>query len=480
MPSLSVPGFIWVQRIYSKSGWAVLLKGVSQTTHTLWAEFSKALAPNVGGFRLVLDNNNGSYSDSYAAGDAVEFRYDLEAAGTTTRFKGEIDRVDKRHSEGEGDTLEIIGTHLSGELLDISVMESYDGTVSTHSLIQSAASKYFPNYTTNNVQTSSSQPTISFNGVPFLSAVAKLAEVSDMIAYADDDRDIHLFSEGGIENDNEAVVFGDTLISLGRLGSNAVDVKNKIIVEGADNEGLPVLSTRQDSVSQSASRVKERILLETDVTTIAQAQQVAQLQLRPTASENGNAMSYLLPTLEPGDSIYFVDPTQNLLARHVIVRFTHRIPDNTTELEIADTRTLADLFADRIEKEQSIELIKNRFKLNYSFNLTFDSTSDGDVAASTPNVAFANGEIYLTSGSSGTFISKSHTAPINASQVHLKAVGEALSDTLFDVSSDNGNLWQQVSLEALTSLNAAGNLLRLRIRMNVAGVRIKSAALLYS
>ena len=70
----------------------------------------------------------------------------------------------------------------------------------------------------------------------------RMAKLADADAYVDDDLVIQFFDKGSIVNENEALVWNDTLISTEGLGTQTLTKKDKIIVYGDDGEGLPVIS----------------------------------------------------------------------------------------------------------------------------------------------------------------------------------------------------------------------------------------------
>ncbi len=62
--------------------------------------------------------------------------------------------------------------------------------------------------------------------------------------------------------------------------------------------------------------------------------------------------------------------------------------------------------------------------------------------------------------------------------MYIKVIGDNLSGTEYFISTDNGETYQQVSLETKTGITA-GNQLRLKIELNSASTLIDSVAVLY-
>ena len=106
--------------------WDLKIATISKKTEIWSAECTRALCPEIGSFKIVLDNNNEAYSELYSGEETVEFFMD-RVDGTTKKFKGEVDSVFAPNDSSKGFTIVLSGNHISGELLTILVTESYDG-----------------------------------------------------------------------------------------------------------------------------------------------------------------------------------------------------------------------------------------------------------------------------------------------------------------------------------------------------------------
>lgn len=132
------------------------------------------------------------------------------------------------------------------------------------------------------------------------------------------------------------------------------------------------------------------------------------------------------------------------------------------------------------KKDLALESIDNPNDLKFSYNFSFKDTSDLDGSASDSNVGVSNSQLVLTSGSSGTFISKNKVTKSNVSLVQVRVVGEDLGNIALAVSSDNGNNWQTVNYDELTTLTVQSMNLRLRIVFSAATARVDAAVVLYT
>ncbi len=339
MPRTSDDIFIWIPRKYL-TNYEVLIKGTDRRKDVLRGEFSKALSPDMGEFNLLLDNNNQAYNGVFGAGDAVQFNYDFDD-GTTRRFLGDIEQVKDVFSDG-GQQLKISGSHVSGQLLDRTVIAVYDGSVSAADIIKDLITNFAPSgFTTAGVEASLNFPKISFNAVPLWQAMGEIRDLqSDFDLYVDDAKDVQFFKEGSRNNDDEAVVLGDTLITLDSLGTDSLLVRNKVRVYG-ESDGLPVIFTANNESSQTEFTVKERVIKNTDITKESEAESLANavLNVEKGQFDIGGGLSLMLATLNPGDFVYISSTLHNILGRFRFVRFTHRIPDEMTDFEVEDVRS---------------------------------------------------------------------------------------------------------------------------------------------
>ena len=137
------------------------------------------------------------------------------------------------------------------------------------------------------------------------------------------------------------------------------------------------------------------------------------------------------------------------------------------------------LFVDTQKRDISRDPVLNLASMKFSYNFSFDDESDFDQAATDTGIAVANGKLILDSGSSGYFVSLNKATTDDVSSVQVKARGEDLENATFEVSADNGNTWQAVTLEEVTSILNQGNGLRLRIRLLANSARIEAAVVLY-
>ncbi len=332
-------GYIWIAPSWSKGKYQILIAGTDERTRTISASFSKAVAPEVGTFKILVDNNNRYFTNKYSGGETTEFRYDF-GDGTTRRFLGTVEEPKKVFGDS-GSQIEIVGSHVTGELLNRTATASYDGTVSANAVIIDLISRFAPpGFTTNNVKSCSVFPVRTFIGVPLWKAISEIVALTrNFDLYVDDDKDVHFFQQGSVLNEDEAVIFGQDLLELESLGTDTLDVRNKIRVYGK-SDGFPVIYTAQDTTSQGTYGVREQVIIDDNIKTEEEAEHVAEAALavsKNTFAEGGGT-SLILPSLNPGDYVFISSPPHDVLGRYRFKKFTHKVPEEMTEFEVEDVR----------------------------------------------------------------------------------------------------------------------------------------------
>ena len=449
------------------------IDGVSVKTVIWGAELTRAIAPEIGFFKIILDNNNGEFNGKYIGNETVEFFID-RTDGTTTRFKGLIDTISNSYDSGKGYTVIISGYHVSGELMgDIHVTGSYEkGTLTVDEILKNIISIYLTGYTVTNIAVSTEKPQINWDNKTFWECVFDLCKVATATSilfdcYVDDDKDFHFFQEKTISNTDEAIVWSYNLINAPQgLGNQSLTKKDKITVIGDDGTGLPVIST-------SGSGNKEEVVFDSKINTEILADEVsaANLALRNQTPREGEGTCYQLQSLAPGDYIWYTNPPQLITEKVKIYKYTHSFPNEHTKYFIQTSREIPHIFKKRIEKELALQTVTNPFRMQQSLNLTFDSLDELDT--NDANVGISEGKIKLTSGVEGTFTARK-TFDFTVSKMHLLVIGSELVGTKYEVRATGEDNFQTVSAGNETTLSKSGVSIELRVTLNSATTEIDS------
>ncbi len=448
----------------------IKIDSVSVKTKIWAAEFTRAICPEIGSFKIVLDNNNSEFSEKYSD-EEVEFLIDRED-GDTSRFKGNIDSVFPPYSDSRGFTVELSGNHIGGELIsDIHVTESYASDTTISDILDDLNTKYLTGYTMTYTSTdTTTKPKINWNDKSFWECINDLRKLTTPIsdAYVDDDKVIRMFNENSVENNEEALVMGISLISAPKgIGRQSLTKKDKIRVIG-EAKGLPVLSTR-------GTGTKEEVVYDNKVITTTQADELAaaQLGLKNQTPREGEGEAFMMATLTPGDRIWYSNKPQGILEQVKVYRYTQRFPIERTKVNLQTARELPHILKTRLEQELALQVITNPFRMERSWNFVFEDYSE--LATHDSNVKVEDGKIKLSSGVQGTFTAT--MTAVSTTKVHLKVNGSALVGTVYKFSTDGGDTPNTLTPESEITV-PAGTTLWFKVFLNSADTEIEALALL--
>ena len=452
------------------------VKATDISSYILSAKFPSGLISEELVCEIELDNSGEGYTNKFTYNDTIIFKMDF-SDGSTIQFAGEIEEQ-KRTDSGGLFKLQIKGAHYTSQLLDVMVTEEFTGA-QISDIKKNLIDNYLTGFTYSNIETNTTTIDIKFVNKPLLDCLVSLDTIGDEDTYIDNDKDFHSFKRSSKNNDDEAVVWDDSLIELRGLGTDSVDVRNKIKVVG-EAGGLPVLFTSEDSGSQTTYRTKEKVITDTSIIDEDQAEAFGDAEKTQLANplEQGSALCYFMPKLVPGYMTYVIYPPFEVHARYRPVKYVFSVPNEQTEVFFNQERSIPKLFKNRILKEMGQEKIVNPHKMTHSYNFTFDNEDKIDSSASS-NYSLSDSKIRRNSGvESATIVSNKKETLSSVSSVHVLAVGEILDGATYWIQANLNEEYKQVSLDTLTSVTS-GSDLRLKIIITNANTRIDSIAVLY-
>ncbi len=476
MPRRKERAFVWIPPD-RKTKWTCTIAGTDVSDYILSGKFPRGIISEELVCEIELDNSGEQYTNKFGARDTIIFKMDF-VDGSTKQFEGEIEEIKRTDTDGLF-KLSIKGAHYTSQLLDIMVTDEFTGA-QISDIRKNLIDNYLTGFSYSNIETNTTTIDIKFVNKPLLDCFIDLDTIGDEDTYVDNDKDFHSFSRSSKNNDNEAIVWDDSLIELRGLGTDSIDVRNKIVVYG-EAGGLPVLFTSTDSSSQTTYRVKEKIITDTSIVDEDQAEAFGNAEKSQLANplEQGSALCYFMPKLNPADMCYVIYPPYKVHARYRIVKYVFNIPMEQTEVFFNQERSIPNLFKSRILKEMGQETIVNPHKMTHSYNFTFDNENKID-SLSSSNYVLSESKIRKASGvETGTIISIKKDTPVSVSSVHVLAIGEVLDGATYWIQADSGAEYQQVSLDTLESITNIGTELRLKIIITSANTRIDSIAVLY-
>jgi hypothetical protein len=476
MPDIKKGFKIWLPRARTVF-YSVEIDGIDITSEIISAEFTRGLIGVETLCKVTLIDSDGDYAALYTGGETIEFKCDF-VDGTTSYWKGTLEKPVKKF--GAAYTLELIGSHYQSDLLDKTVTAEFDGNASADNIIKELVDKYLTGYTYANVNFCNVSPKIKWSNKPFFDCLLDLCDLSGFDCYLDNAKDIHFFERESIENNTQAIIWNDNLIDIISFGADNLDVRNRIIVYGEDETGLPIVYQADDSVSQAKYRIKDKVVKDSSIRNYNHAKELGDALLldEKEKANKGELNCLLLPDIAPGEKIWITNPVQGIEDQFRILKYTTKIPIEQTTVIISKEKTIPSIFKERKKAELSAENLINPYEMTGSLNLTFDNTSEYDLNASS-DVTISEGNLKTNGTSEGTMVSARRRETENITRVHVKVIGDALSGTIYYISTDDGNSYELITLETSQLLTSPGKNLRLKIVLNSANTLIDSVAVLY-
>ena len=443
--SQGMGGFIWLPRttpIY----WKVYINGEEVTTDIIESEFTKKLNPDVSTCRITLINVNGYYNGRYQNNQIVQLYCDL-VNGTTVRFKGQIDDISPAYDTTYGYTLVVTAGHL--DLNNVVVTESYT-TQTLDVIFKALVSKYLPTYTVANVTSCTTTGAFRWQNKYFWDCISDLCKAGSYDAYLDSTYDFHFFAQNSVLNNNDAIVWNDTLVDTSGICNQITTIKNKIYVQGDDGTGIPVLGMAQNSANQTQYGLKELVVSNTSISSPEDANSAASAQLNtsiaPSTVQEGEAEALIMPSVEPGDNMWITNPPSNVHGQFKIYSLTHKFPSERTFVTVTKERGTLQILKQQSLNTQNTQTANNPYKMVYSWNLKFNDASE--ISSRDSNVQISGGLISLSSGTQGMFTA-TKTLVITPSYYQIQAIGSNTSATKYEVSFDGGATYSTISLNSL-------------------------------
>ena len=480
-PTRGFKSFIWKPRNgpdYELKK-TITINGQDVTNDILRSSFGKAVCPEVGQFSIELINSDGAYNDSFSQNDIVILNMDF-VDGTTERYEGYVDGIDKVFDSALGYNLRVYGGHLQGEAYDKTVTANFNGSFTIEEILTKISADKLPDHTVSYLATSTERPVIKWDAKSFWECVYDLCVLANADAIITDAKIIKFFNKYSILNTEEAAVYSDTVFEIPNLGKQTYTSKNKITVIGDDGEGLPVIATAQNTASQAnIGRTKEVVLFDTKISTISQASNTAtSVVAEQTGNEDndeGDMECTILPSLVPGDMLYVTAPPLGINQQIRVHSINHIFPEERTIITFNEDRTDSQLFKTRIRKELALQSITNANEMTGSLNFPFDNPTE--LVTSDNNVAVSGGKVFLSSGAQGTF-TLSGTSTVDITSTDLRVKGSVLGSMGIELSTNGGNTYRLIN-EGLNLDIPSGSDIFLRVTFNNAGCELESLALLY-
>jgi len=468
-------GYIYIKQSFENYKFKVTINDVDYTDKVIEGKYTKSATKSVGSFEIVfVDVSLNSTINKY---DTVKIYHNKDGSDTL-RFVGYVEKLENRFDESISYFV-VSGRHIAVEWINTIVNGEYS-EMEASDILKDLMSKYVPGYSDTYIEDSGEIISINFSNVTMWKAAQSICTLSNMDIYIDENRAVHFFKRGSKLCENEAVVEYDNLI---KMPSNSIDVKDtitKTFVYGEDDVGLPILDTK--SVSDTIT--KETVFIDRNISNIDIATSTADgiLSIYSEEKERGKVISFLLEDLNPGDKLWITVPTHEIHGTYIIRQFTHDFVNIQTKFELKDETEISSELKDLKEIKMSSVKVINPYKLEHSFNITFDDYSDFETYE---NVYLKDSSAFLSSEETGTIITQTHIADSNISKLYLLVEGNNIDNSVFSVSVDNGMNYTTMRHKDYVELppEKQGKFLKVKIYLypGVSGSpELKSLAVLYS
>jgi len=449
------------------------------------ASFKSTIQPGVGTFEVVLMNPNDKFTDKFSSEDKVKLKKDYGTTASTIRIAGIVENIDPSNHR-----IKLTGKLMAKELIDIHITGDYSEQEITDILkdiIDQVNAQISTNFTYDDyVNNTGETITISFNNKSAMECIEILCKIAGFDFYVDKDKKCHFFEEKSIENTTDAVVHNYNLLKIKGFSRDVDKVKNRIIVQGAVADGIPILYTTEDSTSISNYGTREEPITDTSLTTYEEAKKKGDVELAMKKDPPivGEVESTLLVALNPGDMLRVSAPAAGIGPdTYKVVEFEDIIKNNDvprTKIKLEKWKPSIPLeFRDLFLKQKETQDIVNINKLEHSYFFSFDDKTNIDDSNSS---GYDTSEGYLVfTSASGYIQSTARDTGSNINKFEVRASGDNLIGNItYKVSVDNGLTWQTVDLNTLTTPNSEGHQLKIRVETSSTDAKIATLAILYS
>jgi len=430
-------------------------------------EVEDGTTENIGRFSFNIWNPNETYTTTWNNMDVFRYYKDYAAAATTLRFRGRIEKISK-----QGNKLKVSGRGEALKFMDVTVTKQYSD-VECGIILKDLIGNYGTGFTDNNVSASSVSLTVNWYQKPFWECVQELCTAAGFDCYVDSALDFHFFEEGSVVNKAEGVVHDLNLVSIGDFADDSSLVKNRVIVYGAQEDGIQVFNTSEDTASQAAYGVREEIISDSNVTDETQAQEQGDYFLAKykDPTQVGEVKSFMLASVKPGDYIKISSPADSITpANYKVISYKDEItheggnPPYTTVRINKEPRQAVHILKKLVENDNKAKGTNlNPHEMRFSYNFLFNSDSGTHF-----NTEIADGVLKLKSGeTSGNWVSPVRVLNNNITEVFPIAKGKVLSSMQFEVSGVDGNEYQTLFYNTKSDINGSNQGKRLRIRITL-------------
>jgi len=463
-------GFVWVPRPSYKIYTSVLINNVEMKSKVLDCTITRIVTDGAGSCELRIYNKDGQYTGTFSKKYIIKIYIDY-VNGTTKVFEGLVRDIE--YDLDPYSVLVVKGYDYAGDALERVVNKVYTTATAISDIFKQLIATYLPDHTTTNVATISTTAKPTFNNKKLLDCLKDLMKLTNnnYCFYCDFNKDWHVFEKGSIYNEDEPILHTKNLLSL-KTEDTLSDVATKITLYGLSLDNYPLMVTVKDDAAIAQYGTIHEVIKDTNISTwdalVEKANEI--LTSKKTGEIKGKRVTARgLPGLTPGDQIYIFAPEQSIQGEYFIPEYTHeirggKIMKTTCKFQVQHKRveSIITVIKDRADESQGLMSIENPNDLEHSYNFTFDD----DTNCTHSNTETEEGKLRIAATyASGTMTSTARTAEDLITKVEVRASGQDLRSSTFEVSADNGANWLAVSLNTLYTLTTTGKQLKVRVTL---------------
>ena len=452
---------------------SITIDGIEVNTRMFSCEIVRRATVGIDTATISVVNNNNEFTESWEGGETVIIKADF-SAGTTKIFEGYATNI--KPSFNKFPSIDILCSGYGIRAFNNPVFKKYTTSTDLGQIFEDLISTYLPAFTTTNVTNPVGvTATPVWQGKDLFACLKDIATVygsNNYDFFCDFNKDWHFFSKGSNSHgptSQIAIVYGQNH-RVTNLDDPFIKKRNKVTVIGKNFKGQVIMATKKDQSDIDKYWEMATIIRDTNLTTQDAVDNAASYHLSnlTTPGRSGNVTSAGLPGLLPGYNIMIFDPINKMNGYFTVSEVKHFMSrdfstTSTIHEQLPRDMKLVELFGRMIEKDQQNMDIDNDDGMENSFVVTFDDSSQIDAASTSSNVGISNGRLVLTSGVAGNAVTTAVTAGSNITSIVLDINGSGYESCSFQVSVDNGNTWEDVTLRTLKTVSGVGKKLKYKI-----------------
>lgn len=485
------------------------------TNFVLSMNLNRIATVGISNFTIILDNNAGRFKDTFVSKNTVDFFFDYKDKDSllVNRMRGYIDNTFDEFNISQGSILLIEGR-------DVKVSDTNEHFVDTHITLQFNARnnldvwlgttgtqdaegnfpdgilhnsgmimkvfdtsnntfKVYKDLTTEQKNALKAQTgyTSTFTGtfvdrgrLAMSQPVATEGDYEFRIFFDSSDGNTYFMvhPEQAVTNNNESIIAGQNLISLGRFGKDIQGEFNRIKQSGANDGNILLMRTQENTTKQSALWIRDKEETSSALTTETEvnSKAIARLNKLQEAIKKGGVSCLGFPSLQPGERIRMIIPyIINELIK--VKSFTVTFDGNSGlqyNIDIQDRETRFEkLFKDRIDENVNVIPSDNPNGFRNSMIFNFEDPSQFILT----DCQITDGVLSLEDGKvEGTCVTVARTVGKSVARGELRIKANNFFNTTYRISNQNNANGSIVSISrGLFNFNNSGEVFILEISL---------------